>query len=149
MKRSKENGITIVELLVVLGILALLLALIVPVFMTLKNNETLKGTSEYILSSIDQARSETLASVNTSSYCVHFQTNQIVVFKGTVYSSSDPNNEVIPVLSPAILSNLPSDFYFNRLTGEPNFSTPVTVTVSVSSSSKTITISPTGIASMN
>ena len=152
MMLNFKKGVTVLEVLVVLAILGILLVIILPSFKTMRDNQILKSAASDIFSALDRARSETLSSVNSSEYGVHFQSDKIVVFQGKVYSSSDPDNENIPIYSPATVSaiNLTGgavDLYFNRLSGAPDKTG--TVTVSVSALSKVITISATGTASMN
>ncbi len=93
-----------------------------------------------------------LSSVSSSEYGVHFESGKIVIFKGTAYSSSDSNNEDVPVSSGASISSInltggAVDLYFDRLSGAPNKTG--NITISISSISKIITISATGAAGMN
>jgi hypothetical protein len=121
----------------------------------MRENQALKNAVSDILSSLNKAQSQTLASVNSSSYGVHFQADKVIIFKGTVFSTGDANNETIGLTSPASISNVTlggvsstsGDMYFNRLSGAP--STTGTITVSTTSYSKIITVSATGVASSN
>ncbi|MBI5139532.1 prepilin-type N-terminal cleavage/methylation domain-containing protein [Candidatus Nomurabacteria bacterium] len=151
-KENKKVGFTIMEVLIVIAIVGILAVIVLASFGDMRDRQLLKATASDIFSALDKARSQTLASVNSSEYGVHFQSDKIVIFKGTIYSSSDSNNEEILFTSGAFISsiNLTSgavDLYFNRLSGAPNKSG--TITVSVSSLSKTVTISPTGASSMD
>jgi hypothetical protein len=129
--------------------------IVIPQFSKSREMQVLKSGVENSLSSIDKARVETLSSLNSSSYGVHFQSDKVIIFKGTSFSASDPNNETILLVTPANISNVTlggvskssGDIYFNRLTGAPNKAG--TVTISTSSYSKIITITATGVASSN
>jgi hypothetical protein len=126
--------------------------IVLPSFKTLRDNQVLKATASDVFSSLDKARSQTLASVNSSEYGVHFQSDKVVIFKGQVYSSSDVNNENIIITTPATISAIAltggaTDVYFDRLSGAPNKTG--TITVTISSLSKVITISATGVTSVN
>ncbi len=155
MKHFYKTGITIIELLIVLAVLGLIFLTVIPQFSKLKEDEVLQSSVGDILSSISKAQSETLASASSSNYGVHFQSGEIVIFKGTAYSSGNSNNETINISSPASISNVTfggvsstsGDMYFNKHYGTP--STTGTVTVSTASFSKVITISATGVASSN
>ena len=147
-----KKGYTVLEILIVLAVLSLLISIFLPSFQRIRSNSVLKSTASNIFSALDKARSQGLSSVNSSEYGVHFETQKIVIFKGTVFSPSDINNEEIPITMPAYISLISLtggavDLYFDRLSGAPNKTG--TVTVSVSSSSKIITISATGAVSMN
>lgn len=147
-----KKGFTLVEMLIILAILTILIIVALPSFTTMRNNQILKTTASEVFSALDKAKSQALSSVNSSEYGVHFETNKIVIFKGTIYLSLDPNNEDILISSGASISNInltggAIDLYFDRLSGAPNKTG--TVTISVSSLSKIVTISATGAASMN
>lgn len=152
MKNSFKKGITIVEIILSISIIVLLISVILPRFSDMRNYETLKSATEDVLSVVDKARSQTLASVNSSEYGVHFETNNVIIFKGKTYSSSATDNETIPILSPTSITTISltggvSDIYFNRLTGSPSASG--SVVLSNGSFTRTITISATGVASAN
>ena len=140
--------------MVVAGI-ALIVAIVIPQFSKIRERETLKSGVENTVGALDKARNKTLASVASSSYGVHFQSDRVVIFKGIVYSVNDANNEVITLTTPSSISNVTlggvsgssGDVYFNRIYGTPN--TTGTVTVSTGNYSKVITISNTGSASSN
>lgn len=150
-----KKGITAVELLVVMAVIGMIVMIVLPQFSKVRENQVLKNAASDILSTVNKARSQTLASVNSSEYGVHFQADKIIIFKGKVFSPADPNNETINLLTPAAISNvtlggvsrISGDVYFNRLLGAP--STTGTITVSSSSLLKVITISATGVASVN
>ena len=114
--------------------------------------QVLKAGVQDILSSLDKARSHTLSSLNSSSYGVHFESDRVIIFTGTVYSAGAGSNETIMIVTPAsiptiTLSGGGADVYFNRLSGSP--SKTGTVTVTTTNYSKIITISATGVASSN
>lgn len=139
----------------VIALIGILVSIVLSSFSKTREMQVLKDGVQDTLSSIDKARSETLSSLNSSSYGVHFQSDKVIIFKGTVYSSGDANNETISFTTPANISNVTfggvsgtsGDLYFNRLSGSP--STTGTVTVATPTYSKTITISATGVASSN
>lgn len=152
MKNFYKNGMTVIELLVVIAVLGIIFSVVIPQFSKMRENQVLKSGVVDVLSSINKARSQTLASLNSSEYGVHFEPNLIVIFKGTDFSTRDTTkDETINIVTPAIMSSgtlaLPANIFFNRLSGMP--STTGTVIVSTSSYSKIITISATGVASSN
>src|ERR1035437_5762778 len=115
-----KKGITIVEVLTVLAIIAILSLIVFPSFNAMKQQNVLKSSVSDVFSSLDKARSETLASINSSEYGVHFQSDKVIIFKGKVFSAVDPNNETINITSPATISVITLtegavDLYYNRL----------------------------------
>ncbi len=150
-----QKGITLMEVLVVIAIIIILVTVAAPQFLKIRNTQILKGTGEDVMSLLAKARSQTMASLNSTEYGVHFASNQIVLFSGTVYNQNNASNEIDTISSRATISNISLtggavDVYFNRLSGTA--SSTGTITISISSDlslAKTITISGTGGVSIN
>ncbi len=155
MSESHQKGITALEILLGVAILGILAVIVLPQFSKIKENQVLKNTVGDIISTLHDAQSKTLASVNSSSYGVHFQSDRIISFKGVVFSANDPNNKTVNIAGPANISNVTlagisgtsGDIYFERLSGAPDKTG--TITISTPSASKIITISATGTVSVN
>ena len=155
MKKNLQNGMTALEVIIVIIIFIIITSAVLAQFSKLKEAQSLKSATSEIISAIARAQTETLGSVDSSEYGVHFQSDKVIIFKGTTYSSGSSSNETILISSPVSISNVTlggvsgvsGDMYFNRLYGVP--SATGTVTVSTSSTSKIITISATGQASLN
>lgn len=153
--KSKKQGITIVEMLVVIAIIGILVAVAFPQFSKIKENQVLKNTVGDVTSALHSAQSQSLASINSSEYGVHFQSDRIIIFTGKVFSAGAGDNKTVNIISPASISNVTllgvssatGDIYFERLSGAP--SKTGTITVSTTSFSKIITISATGAVSIN
>jgi prepilin-type N-terminal cleavage/methylation domain-containing protein len=151
---KKQKGFTFIELLISLAVTALLLAIIIPSFSKFRNEQALKAGTEDILSTINDARTRTLASYNSSVYGVHFTSSSVTLFTGSSYSSGSSTNEVKDLsLAVAISTSLAggtSDVVFDRLTGATsNYGTLTIQAVNDTSRTRTITISKTGVISAN
>lgn len=142
--------------MLVLAVLGIIISVVIPQFSKIRENQVLKSGVQDILSSIDKARSQTLASLNSSEYGVHFEADKIIIFKGTDFSTRDTaKDETINIITPAIISNVTlnlvsdvdGEMYFNRLSGSP--SKTGTITVSTTNYSKIITIYATGVVSVD
>ena len=150
-----KKGFTLMEALIVFFVISLLIAAAIPQFSAMRERQTLTNAGENILSALNKARSQTLASLDSSSYGVRFEPGAVIIFKGESYSAEDPDNQSMNITAPAAISNVTlggvssssGELFFNRLTGAPEDAG--TVTVSNSSLSKTITISATGAVSMD
>lgn len=153
IRNTHTKGFTTIELFMVITLLGVITAFAVTKFSSFKEKQVLENTVIDIVTNVNKASSKTLASVNSSSYGVHFQSDKIVVFTGTTYSSGAGTNETTNVVSPATISSITlnpggvSDVYFNRLTGIPNVTG--TIVVTTPSYSKTITIGQTGTVSVS
>ena len=143
------------ELLIVLAVLTILVSLVIPQFSRIRENQVLKSGVSDILSSLDKTRGQTLSSLNSSEYGMHFQSDQIIIFKGKVFSPGGSDNESVAITTPASIANVTlggvsgvsGDLYFNRLSGSP--SKTGAITLATPNFSKIITISATGVASVN
>jgi len=155
MRNFYQKGISIAELAIVVAVVGILVVIALPQFATMKRNQTLKAGIGDILSSADKARSQTLASLNSYEYGVHFQSDKVIIFKGKIFSAGATDNEDVNIISPVSISNVTlggvsatsGNFYFNRLSASP--SKTGTITITSGAYSKTITISATGVASTN
>ncbi len=159
MHHITNKGITMLEILVVISLLVLLSVVTVPSLVRFRSEQLLNNTASDIVSMINRARSDTVSSLNSTSYGVHFDSNQVVYYVGSVY---DPdivplaNNKItfdssIIMASDGInLNGGGSNVTFTRLTGETtNYGT---ITIRLSSDAarqKVITISKAGSASSN
>lgn len=153
MKNFYKKGMSVVEILVVVAIMALTVSVAIPQFSKMRQNQAMKSAVSDILSSLSKARSQTLASLDSSSFGVHFEADKVVLFKGITFSSNDINNEVLNIISPVTISNISLtggavNIYFNKLNGSPSVYGTVTVETN-GGLNKIITIYPTGLVSLN
>jgi len=147
----KNTGFTLVEVLVVIAILIIISALTFASFFNLDDRQALDVSVKQIDSFLEEARSLTLASKDASQYGVHFDTESITRFRGSVYSETDPDNVVSNLhnkiqISDVSLSGGGNEVIFDRLTG--NTSQSGTITISLKSDptqTRIITIEATGI----
>ena len=151
MKIFFNKGITLIEILVVLAILVIIIGVTLPSFQNMRENQIFKTTLSEVMSTINKARGESMSSVNSLEYGVHFESDQVVIFSGTVYSAGAADNVITEVTSPASISDISisgggSDLYFDRLSGAPN--NTAEITVSTPNLSDVIEISGTGIVSI-
>ncbi|MBU1557538.1 type II secretion system GspH family protein [Patescibacteria group bacterium] len=122
-KKLDNKGFTLVEIVVAIGIMAIIFAFGVQPFIAMKNRKALDNSVEKIESLLHEARSMTMSSVGDSQYGVHFEETKAALFKGSVYSSLDLDNKWVylenaVVISEINLSGGVSDVVFKRLNGE-------------------------------
>jgi type II secretory pathway pseudopilin PulG len=155
MNNFYKKGISVIEILVVLAVIVFFISIVLFEFSKSREQQVLKNALVDSLSSINKARTQTLSSLNSSVYGIHFESDKVIIFKGIVFDNNDSSNEIINIISPANISNVTlggvsgatGEMYFNRLYGAP--SKTGTITISTNSFSKTLTISATGSVSSN
>ena len=155
MQKFFQKGITVIEMLIVVSVIGILVLITLPRFSKIKENQVLKNTLGDVTSVLHRAQTQSLASVDSSEYGVRFQSDQVIIFKGKIFSAEAPDNKITNISSPSSISNVTlggissstGELYFERLSGIP--SKIGTITISTPSASKIITISATGAVSLN
>lgn len=146
-----RKGFTIVEILIAIAIMVLLVFLILTSLPKLNSSQALSKDTAGVMAVISQARSMTLSSRDGVNYGVHIGSNQITLFKGSTYSSSDPNNSVLALNSQVTISTYTltgggSDIIFDRLKGTTSEPGSITLAlIDTPTQTKIITVSATGI----
>lgn len=131
MKYNFTKGFTVLEILFVLSILGILFAIVTPQFTKMRDSQVLNSATADVLSVINKASSQSLASLDSSAYGVHFASDRVTLFKGTVYDQNAATNQVVLLTAPATITAIgfggPTSLYFERLTGTPNVYGTVTI----------------------
>ena len=154
MKRSKDRGVSLVELLVVIAILAILSVMTFQTFLKLNSTKAIETDAFRVLLELQEARSLTVSSKNAHQYGVHFATTSVTLFEGASFDSASSTNVTTALNSAVVVASTTFtgagvDVIFQRLTGETSESGTVTLSlVAASSTSKTITIYKTGVAEL-
>ena len=149
---NKNKGITIFEVLIGIVIMISITSVVFYSLLNFRDEQALRNTEVEIVSMLNKARQNTLSSKNSTNYSVHFDSDKITLFSGSVYSDVNPSNESVMFNPPVTLAEVNglnigggSDVIFDRLTGE---TLGGTITIELSSDNtkqKTITIMKTGI----
>jgi prepilin-type N-terminal cleavage/methylation domain-containing protein len=142
-------GFTFLELIISIAIIGVLVVVIISSLGAYRSAQSLTQSSEFVLGVLAEARSQTLGSVGDEQYGVYLESNQVTLFTGSSYSSSDPNNEEFSLESGVEIADITigggSSIVFERLTGETNQDgTFVVRLVGNTSKFRTISISPLG-----
>lgn len=148
---SNGAGVTAIETLTVIAILVVILAITVVSFALFQQERDLDGVSDGLASTLEQARTQTLASKNQTVYGVHVEAGQYVLFEGVAYVPGAATNQAVALPSSIEISGWAlagggAEAAFERLTGKTN--QPGTITVRIRNRpdrTKTITILATGI----
>ncbi|PIR70189.1 MAG: hypothetical protein COU46_02890 [Candidatus Niyogibacteria bacterium CG10_big_fil_rev_8_21_14_0_10_42_19] len=144
------KGITFIELLIAASLIIIISTLALSVFPRFKQSAELNSYAETGLSTLAEAKLNTLSSKGASNYGVHFETNKIVLFKGDLYNAGNPENKEV-LLGKTVeigclsLNGGGADVIFNRSTGGTSQFGAVVFNSKINKlSSKTIVIQPAG-----
>lgn len=142
-------GFTFIELLVVVAIVGILAGIISVTMSNYASRQSLESMHQQVIEGVENARRNTLASLNDTNYGVYVGTTSIALFPGTSYSPSNPNNEYLPYTSKITATSSFSGggwtIVFDRLNGEPSAAGTIVLMDSGSMSYATVTISASGL----
>jgi type II secretory pathway pseudopilin PulG len=142
LMRSK-SGLTLIELLLSIGIIWALAGLSAPFLSTFLGSERVDITTDKVIRTLRKAQSYALAGKENSTWGVHYETGNLVLFKGSSYLGRDSSfDEEFSTPRAITISGL-NDIHFNKLWGNP--SQTISVTVSTPYDSETITVNLGGL----
>ncbi len=120
-QREHKQGFTFVEVLVIIGILALIAGLSIPFYQSWYVSSQLDNETSLLVQTLRQAQQMAMASAGYSAYGVHVTENTYVLFRGAVYNSGDSFNQTTILPDTISLSStLGSEIVFERGTGLPS-----------------------------
>ncbi len=155
---QKNKGITILEIIISITIMAIIIVAIVLNLSQFRNEQSLQNSTSDVISLLNEARTNTIASKNSTYYSVHFETNRAVLFTGGTFTEPNSTNKqiditgsvLIPVSGGINLNGGGSNITFTRISGDTqNYGTIIIRLTSDATRQKTITINKTGVASSN
>jgi prepilin-type N-terminal cleavage/methylation domain-containing protein len=155
MRKSKISfGFTALELLIVISILGLLLATIIPSFLSFRQKSILNTETQELLTTINRARLLSVSSKNDQQFGVHLESGKVVLFQGATYTSGASTNEThifdtAVTLSSISISGGGSEVVFQKVTGATTQNATTTLLVAGTTASTTVLIRLSGIGTIN
>jgi len=138
---STRNGFTLVEIILVLGLLTMLGGFGLFISMDFYRSYSLRASRNTLISTLHKARSQAISNIDQAPHGIRIESNQYTVFEGPTYASRTATlDEVIgaePTVTISTISTLPLDIVFGQLDG----SVAASNTVQVGSGVKIYTIS--------
>jgi Tfp pilus assembly protein FimT len=146
---SKIRGITVIEILFTVAILAVLSQISISVFSGLANSQALDRDVTIVANYIDKARTMSINSVNSLVHGIKFESSKITLFQSSTFSLAN-TVDVYDIPAQTTISNISltganTSLYFNKLTGVPSATGTITLTDSQGERSKSIIIYGTGV----
>ncbi len=112
----KSAGFTIIELLVVMGILGMLASLGLLVSLDFYRSYAFNSERDTVIVLLQKARSQSLANINQLPHGVHFEPSGYTLFQGAVYKAGDVTNTVFPADSHIANTGI-TNIIFEQLSG--------------------------------
>lgn len=148
---KKNKGYSLIEVLVVIGLLTLFAGLTVSTFVSFSNYQSIDKDIDVIVSYIDKARNQTINAKDDDQYGIKFASTTVTLFRGTSYIAGSSTNQVYTVSNKVSLSSLQltggvTSFYFLPISGKPSATGTISYTLTNSASTtKTITVYGSGL----
>jgi len=111
------KSFTLIEILIVVGVLAILIAMAFPAFRSFQAESDLNDSADKIINTLRLAQSKTLASEGASQWGIYFSTStiphQYTLFQGVNYASRVTSSDEVYDLPESV------EIYDINLVGEP------------------------------
>lgn len=117
-----QKGFTLLEILLGLAVAGIMVTIVTLSFGGVNSAQALDKSARLVVSVLDEARSKTLSSADDSRYGVRIEEGRVILFKGSSYVSTDPENEVNDLNALVAIRNITlagggASVVFDRLTG--------------------------------
>lgn len=144
-----RQGFTLIEVIVVLGIFAILAALGLFLSMDFYRGYSFRSEQKILVSILEKARSQALSNINQARHGVYIEPGKYTIFEGNAWAGPNPSlDEEIKASSSVTISAsppLPLEVVFEQLSGdEVGLGGDKTITLMFGSQSLTITINNEG-----
>ncbi len=119
----KNKGFTLIEILIVIGLLVLLAAAALPVYGNFQVSAQLNENSSQIVQALRMAREKSMAGFNNSRHGVKFASDRYIIYQGESYDLRDSayDREVILNDSLSISTSLNNnEINFGQDLGRPD-----------------------------
>lgn len=117
-KYKNQNGFTLVELILVIGLFGVLAAIATINLIKPQSSAIVTGTTETITADIRKQQLEAMMDT-AQAKGIYFESNQYTLFDGTTYNASDPDNFVLPLSGATTSSNFVNNqLVFQTISGE-------------------------------
>jgi len=100
MNHAHRQGVTLVEMMVVMGVVAILFTLGTVSILGVQRNASVNSSLEKLTTDVREQQSKTMLGdgekqVIASASGIYFTQNNYVLFRGNSYNSTDPSNYVV------------------------------------------------------
>lgn len=141
--KERERGFTLIEMLLSVGIIALLAGMSLPLYQSFDTRNELDITAQSLASALRRSQVYARGANDDSQWGVRIQSGAITLFKGASFAGRDATYDEVTVVSPSTAVSGMSEVLFVKLSGAPNTTGSVTLT-NVNNETRTVTINAKG-----
>jgi Tfp pilus assembly protein FimT len=150
-KPKFTTGFTLIETLLVVGIIVVVFSFSVPYGLNFYKNQLVNETQINIIDALERARHSAILQKNDSNFGLALNkienSNSYVVFQGADYDNRvTDQDDIYPVISEVVFSGL-GEVVFSKLTGLP--SATGTIVITYGEVFRSVIINDSGLASKN
>jgi prepilin-type N-terminal cleavage/methylation domain-containing protein len=142
----RERGFTLIEMLLSVGIIALLAGLSLPVYQSFHTRNELDITTQSLTNALRRAQVYARSGFGDSGWGVSVQSGAVTLFKGSTFVSRDTSYDEITIVSPTTSVSGLSEVLFSKLSGAPSTTGSVTLT-NTNNEARTVTLNAKGMVS--
>lgn len=144
-----KRGISLIELLIVIGILSMVVSMVIYSFSRVGGSEALDTTVMSVVAVLNEAKSQSVSSKNQSAYGVRIFNNKLVSFRNT-YGTENKETTISNLVTISTSTGIGTDIIFNNVTGNTSASGTITIKVlSDLTKQSTIRVYNTGVVEKN
>lgn len=143
-------GFTLVELILVMGIMAILLGFVTISLSNVQQRTTLHSLVQTVLADVRQQQIKAMVGDiqgggASDAYGVHIDADKYVLFRGSTYSPGEPSNFTVNLESNMEFVSLGADIIFTRISGAIAAATSFTLRDTTNNNTKTIQLNRYGV----
>ena len=139
----RKKGFSLIEVLLSISLMSFLSVSVYVVNIQFLQKNELQNATSILSDSLAYAQTSATTMRDDSDWGVHYNANQIVVFKGNVYSSRDMNYDQVYVVTQGINITGANDLVYKKYTGALQNPGNVVIT-SRNNETKTIQVNSVG-----
>lgn len=140
----RNNGFTLLEVLLSVTILTMLTGISLPILASLNNRNDLDTTTQTIAMQLRRAQSYARGMKQDSSWGVRVQSGSSTLFKGASYAARDAGYDEQTALPSTIVPSGLGETVFSKLSGTPSATGIVTLTLQTNNEVRTVALNAKG-----
>jgi prepilin-type N-terminal cleavage/methylation domain-containing protein len=145
MTWANERGFTLIEMLLSVGIIAMLAAMSLPIYASFASRNDLDLDTQGVVDMLRRAETYARTMNGDSNWGVKVQAGTVTLFKGTSYAARDSTaDETDNIAGTITIGGTVSEVVFTKFTAIPNTTGTVTLTHTATNDVRTITLNAKG-----